>query len=146
MTTTDAARAEAYAAYCREQSERMIRAHAHRLVAGHQAALRTMPPERRRDELLSLAGQVADGVPHADELVAAVLPYLSDVEGAAAAFDVLVVAVRDRAQFVGDPDEWLASRGLSLSPAVFDGQDEVTAGAVDSALDVLMGKSSAVTR
>lgn len=149
MTTTED-RAEAHAAHMREQSEQMIRRSAARQAIADAGRYPTT--EQRRDALLELAESVAAEQGRACRPITLVVPLIVPTLAAAsvmnvlAEFDELVVAVVDRARFVADPDVWLASNGLSLASVVYDGQDEATAGAVDSALDVLMGKSSAVAR
>lgn len=129
-------------AFIREQSERAIRANAHRLVAGRHDALAQMPAGQRRAELLTLAEKVAVGELHADALAAAALPHLTSVEDIDGLFDELVVAVTERHRFVADPDEWLVRHDFLLSSACFDAQDEATMATVDEALDYLAGNKS----
>lgn len=141
MTRPLSVAAEASASFIREQSERQIRAHAHRLVAGRRDAIRTMDGDERREELLSLAEKVAARELHAEELAAASLPYLSDVSNAAYGFELLVAAVVVRRRFVADPDGWLVGEGLSTATPVWESMEASTLAAVDGALDELCGVS-----
>src|SRR4051794_25398130 len=95
-------------------------------------------PDQRREALLELAESVANEQGRVCRPITQVVPLIVPTLAASVAnvltgFDDLVVAVVERSRFVGDPDEWLARHDFPLTPAVYDAQDEATAGAVDGA-------------